>query len=152
MNTYLRRAIKYYLYIMVMLVVIIAALVILKLVDSDMSQIFRNGWDSYWQIALMLLFFAAIYPKFGYSHRSVVIPGSFDEIRPQIIKVMENRGYELERLEGENMTFRYASHLTRFMRTYEDRLTFTREMTGYDIEGMSKDLTRVVASLRELNR
>ena len=66
---YLVRALKYFVQLMVILTIIIAILIVAKVVDSDISQIFVNGWDSLWQIALLMAAFAAVYPKIGYVRR-----------------------------------------------------------------------------------
>ncbi|MBR4808789.1 MAG: hypothetical protein IK031_00735, partial [Bacteroidales bacterium] len=76
---YLIRAVKYFVQLTVILSLIIAILIVAKVVDSDISKIFVNGYDSLWQIALMMAAFAAIYPSFGYGRRRVVVPGSDDE-------------------------------------------------------------------------
>ena len=69
---YIIRSIKYFIQLMVILALIIAVLIVAKVVDSDISKIFVNGYDSLWQIALMMAAFAAIYPRFGYSKRQAV--------------------------------------------------------------------------------
>ena len=57
---YIVRAVKYFFQLMVILALIIAILVVAKVVDADISKIFVNGYDSLWQIALMMAAFAAI--------------------------------------------------------------------------------------------
>lgn len=151
MKKYIVRAAKYYIYILVILTVIILALSLLKVVDSDPGKMFVNGYDSLWQIALMLLFFALIYPAFGYRKMSVVIPGPSSEIMPQIKDFMQSRGYTLDSEDGEDMSFIRSSFVMRLTRTFEDRITMTREMSGYRLEGLSKDVVRLAAGLRDLS-
>ena len=76
---YLIRSVKYFVQLMVILCLIIAILIVAKVVDADISRIFVNGYDSLWQIALLMAVFAAIYPRFGYARRQAIVPGSDEE-------------------------------------------------------------------------
>ena len=65
---------------------------------------------------------------------------------------MENRGYKLESEKGENMTFRNRSILNRITRMMEDRITFTRTLGGFELEGLRKDTIRVIYGLENALR
>ena len=60
---YLIRSLKYYCYLIILLALIILALVLTGFVEADLSKMFVNGYDSLWQIALVMLAFAALYPR-----------------------------------------------------------------------------------------
>ena len=45
------------------------------------------------------------------------------------------------------MTFRLRSPLNRLTRMFEDRITMTRELPGFMLEGPSKDVTRLIYGL-----
>lgn len=140
---YLVRALKYFLYFVLLLVVILAVLILLGLAESDPSTLFRNGYDSYWQIALMFAALAALYPMFGFMKKDVLAPGEYSEIRSGVIDTMASRGYELEKEEGENLTFRLRSRAARISRMWEDRITLTRGFSGFTMEGLRKDVVRL---------
>jgi len=144
---YLVRAIKYFIQLAVLLAVFMEILILLKLSDANIDTMFVNGKDSIWQIALLLLAFALIYPRFGYCTRTVRIPGAFAEIAPGVKKKMEARGYVLEKEEGENLYFRLSSTFSRITRLGEDRISLTRSIDGFDVEGHSKDVIRVLNCL-----
>ena len=145
---YLIRAARYFLYLLIILILIITALVAFKVVESDFSKMFVNGYDSLWQIALIMAVLALVYPRFGFSSRSVKIPGSNEEIIPDVCKVMEDHGYKLTLQDSEgNLKFRKRAPLVRMLKMGEDTLTFTRTGTGYEVEGITKDLVRIVSSL-----
>ena len=144
---YFVRAVKYFFYLMIILALIIAALMVFKVVDTDPQALFRNGYDSYWQIALTAMLFGALYPKFGFQKRKVYMPGSTEEIIPVIRETMENRGYLPEKQDGATLTFRSKSTFARISRMFEDRITFERSVAGYVLEGPSKDLVRIAAAL-----
>lgn len=144
---YIIRALKYFLYISVLVTVILLVLVALKLVSSDINVMFREGWGSVAKIAIMFLAVSALYPRFGYTKRGAVVPGEYKEIRQGVVDFMKDRGYELESEEGENLTFRLRNKFNRATRIWEDRVTFTRDYAGFYIEGISKDVARIASGL-----
>lgn len=141
---YLIRSVKYFFQLIVVLTLFIVILALLHVVESDPSRIFVNGLDSLWQIALIVAVFAAIYPKFGYSSRRIYMNGSFEQIFPALEEEMQNRGYRLEKRTGEDLTFRMRSTTARISRLGEDRITMTRTLNGWNIEGPGKDVIRIV--------
>lgn len=145
---YLIRAAKYYLYILIVLVIILFVLVKMNLANADLDEMFRNGYDSLWQIALILLAFSAVYPKLGYGSRHLVAPGSYSELRGTIIQFMEDRGYRLKEERDETMIFVLRSPVARLFKMYEDDITLEREMTGFTVEGRVKDVVRLIGGLQ----
>ena len=136
---------------LMILALVIAILIVAKVVDSDISQIFVNGYDSLWQIALLMAVFAAIYPKFGYASRQAIVPGSDEETMPVLESVMESYGYKREERTDGVLAFRKAHIPDRVMRLWEDRITVTRFVSGYELEGANKDVVRIVNALRDRN-
>lgn len=145
---YLLRAVKYFLYLLFILFVFILVLVLVRAIEPDPATMFRNGYKSIYQIALMLAGVSAFYPLFGYAKKMVAIPGSAQEVIPVVKSVMEERGYMLEKEEGEElMTFRLRSPLARLSRTFEDRITFNRVLGGFEAEGLRRDVFRLVYAI-----
>ena len=148
---YLIRAVKYFVQLLVILALVIAILIVAKVVDSDISQIFVNGYDSLWQIGLLMAVFAAIYPKFGYASRQAIVPGSDEETLSVLESVMDSYGYKREERTDGVLAFRKAHIPDRVMRLWEDRITVTRFVSGYELEGANKDVVRIVNALRDRN-
>lgn len=144
---YLVRALKQFVYLAVILCLIVLILAKANLVESDISKMFVNGYDSLWQIALIIAVFAGIYPKLGYSSREVRMYGSDEEIRPVLQEVMDDHGYKLEKDESGKISFIKRAPLSRMMKLWEDRVTFTRSLSGYSIEGRTKDIVRIASAL-----
>lgn len=149
---YIVRAIKYFFYFSILLIVILAILVFAHIIDGNIETMFRNGYDSLWQIAIMFACVSAIYPIFGFMKKSTSIPGEYSDIRGKVVEYMENHGYKLESEEGENLTFRRRSILNKLTRMYEDRITLTRELGGFQVEGLRKDAIRVIFGLEHAFR
>lgn len=144
---YLVRAIKYFAYLAIILCIFIILLSVFGLVGRSLDEIFKDGSQSLLKIGGILVIFAALYPRLGFGTRKVFIPGAYGEIRGGVVDVMHDRGYVLEAEEGENLKFRLRSPVMRVFRMLEDRITFTRTATGFDLEGPTKDLVRVANAL-----
>lgn len=149
---YLIRSLKYYVQLLLILCVFIAVLMAFKIVDTDLDTLFINGKDSFWQIALIMAVFAAIYPRMGYTTRRVRIGGSFDEVLPVVMKVLTARGYSLKERDGENLIFRLNSVAGRIARMGEDKITFTRQLSGFDVEGLTKDVVRIISLFTDIQQ
>lgn len=144
---YIIRSLKYFCYLVILLTVIILALVLTGFVEADLSKMFIHGYDSLWQIAIILVIFAVIYPRFGFSKRTAHLYGSPEELRPDIVRVMENLGYRLEGEQDGTYAFRRRSGLSRALKMWEDRITVSPSGAGLEIEGLTRDLTRIVSGL-----
>ena len=144
---YLIRAVKYFLYISVLVTLILYILVLLKMVSPDINIMFKNGWKSVGIILGMFAVISAIYPVFGYSKRLATVLGDYAGLRSGVVEYMESRGYRLESETDEKMTFRSRSAMNRIMRVWEDRITLEKGLGGFYVEGLSRDITRIVAGL-----
>lgn len=149
---YIVRAVKYFFYFSILLCVFMYILVLLHVVDGNIETMFKNGYDSLWQIAAMFAVISAIYPQFGFVRKDAYLPGESSEVRPLVVEYMESRNYTLESEDGENMTFRSRSAFNRITRMYEDRITFTRDLGGYLVEGLRKDVIRLIYGLENKYR
>jgi len=148
---YLVRSIKYFIYLVIILSLMIFILVKMNMVEGNLSTMFRNGYDSLWQIAVIMAVFALVYPRFGYTKRSVRMPGETAMIRLSVLETMEAKGYKLRSEDAEEgMVFIKRLPLDRLIRQFEDAVTFTRTVYGYDIEGRGKDIVRIAGSLESV--
>lgn len=149
---HLRRSIKYFIQICILFVVIIGALMLLGYVSKDVNSAFRGGWQSIGLIAIFFLVMSGIYPFFGYGKRTVRAKGEPSEHFAQIDKAMEERGYVLESRTGEEIKYHLKSPLARITRLWEDTVTVTPILGGFEAEGLMRDLARVVMSMdRNIN-
>ncbi len=149
---YIIRSVKYFFYLAFMLVIFIFVLSMLGLVGSTPEDIFRDGTKSLWQIAGICAVFAMVYPRLAFGRRIAHVTGSYEELRQDVVEAMHNRGYILESEEGETMTFRLKSPVVRLFQMFEDRVTLTRTLAGFELEGQNKALVRVVSALEALDR
>lgn len=118
-----------------------------KVIDSNIELMFRNGYNSLWHIALMFAVVSAFYPMLGFMKKEALIPGEYKDIRPAIVEYMQEKGYALETENGENLNFRLRNGINRLSRMYEDRISFIRNFSGFQVEGLRKDVVRIVYGL-----
>ena len=144
---YIVRAVKYFIYICVLVTIILLVLVLTHFVSSDINVMFKEGWRSVAKILVVFAGIAAIYPLFGYRKLLAGVLGELGGLRDGIVKCMEERGYRLESEDSETMTFRSRSVLNRIFRVWEDRITVTKTLGGFEVEGLSRDVARIVPAL-----
>lgn len=144
---YIIRALRYFIYICIVMAIVLLVFIALGVVSSDVNVMFRNGYTSVLEIVGMFLVISFIYPHFGFGKRSAIIPGEFSELHDGIVDFMKERKYDLEKEDDGILTFRIHSKLTRTFRMFEDRITITPEFGGVSIEGLSKDIVRLVSGL-----
>ena len=145
---YLVRSLKYFLYLLIILALVIAALIVTGLVEADFETMFKNGYDSYWQIALVAAVLAALYPRMGYSTRTAHIYGEPADVKARLDHVMDLHGYRLSKdLGEEGLCYVHRSGLSRALKMWEDTLTCRITAPGVEIEGPTKDLVRIVSGL-----
>ncbi|MCR5351081.1 MAG: hypothetical protein K6E35_01100 [Bacteroidales bacterium] len=144
---YIIRSLKYYCYLIFILALILVIMVLTGFVEADLSKMFTHGYESLWQMALIMLVFALIYPRFGFSSRRVHLYGSAEEVRPSVLRAMEAAGYKLETETEGRWTFRRRSALSRALKMWEDRITISVCSGGLEAEGLTRDLPRIVGRL-----
>ena len=149
---YLIRAIKYFAYLIILILIMLGILIAIGYAEPDVNSLFRNGTQSVLMILVMLAFLAAIYPNFGFMKKDVIIPGEYGEIRDTVIKAMEERGYLLDTEDGENLTFRRRDFVSKLTRMFEDRITLSRDISGFRMEGLRKDVVRMVYAIENKAR
>ena len=145
---YLVRSLKYFLYLLIILALVISALIVTGLVEADFETMFKNGYDSYWQIALVAAVLAALYPRMGYSTRTAHLYGEPADVKARLDHVMDLHGYRLSKdLGEEGLCYVRRSGLSRALKMWEDTLTCRITAPGVEIEGPTKDLVRIVSGL-----
>ena len=146
MKRYIIRAVKYFFQLCILLFVFVTLLVALKFVPKDVSQIFVNGYDSLWQIALIVAAFSAVYPRFGYGDREISVPGDPSGLDSKVVSYMEAHGYK----EIAPMEFKLSNGLLRILHIFEDKVIITHSLGGYVISGRTKDILKIAAGLQAL--
>ena len=144
---YLRRALKYFLQICILFVVIIGALMLTGMVSKDVAVAFQKGWTSIGYIAAIFLVMSFAYPFFGYGKRRIRAAGEPAEHREAILDAMDVRGYKLVWEKEGEYRFCLKSPVARLFRLFEDAVTISPVLGGFEAEGLIRDLARVVASI-----
>ena len=143
---YFIRAVKYFFYFTLLTTVLITVLVLIGAVENDINAIFEDGTESLWKIVVFFAAVSAVYPKVGFMSRKVEVNRDWQEIREEALEFFKDRRYELESENPGKITFRIKDTRGKLSKMYEDRVTVTRVLDGYEFEGLRKDVIRLAAS------
>ena len=144
---YLIRSVKYFIYLVVIISLILAVLVLIGAAEADISTMFRNGYDALWQIAILFAVIAGLYPKFGFIKRDATMTGSLQEKTDRVRNYMASREYVFESENGNVLTYRHKGFISRLSRMFEDRITVTIKEEGATVEGLRKDAFIIAAGI-----
>ena len=150
--TYLRRAIKYFIQTCLLLAIIIGILMLSGMVSRDITVAFTHGWTSVWWILAIFAVMALVYPFFGYQKRKIHVNGDPSLAQNGIVEALKIRGYVLGSDADGVLKFHLSSPVNRAFRFWEDTVTLTPILGGWEAEGLSRDLVRVVSSIEHYFR
>jgi hypothetical protein len=150
--TYIRRALKYFVQATLTITVILALLMLFGVVSKDISVAFQHGWTSVWWILAIFAVMALAYPFFGYQKRQIHVKGDPALARDGIVEALRGRGYVLASETDGVLKFHLTAPLNRAFRFWEDTITLTPVLGGWEAEGLSRDLVRVVSSIEQYFR
>ena len=145
--TYIRRAVKYLIQLTLIFIVLIGILMLAGMIPKDVALAFRKGWESIFFILGLFAVMAAVYPFFGYGKRNIRAEGDPAEYRNAILEALEGRGYKLASEKDGELKFQLTSPVSRLARLYEDTVTITPVLGGFEAEGLIRDLSRVVMAI-----
>ena len=146
---YLVRAIKYFFYFAIITSLIVYALIFLGMADSNIENNFEGGYSAFWKMGLFFAAVAAVYPKLAFINRKLYIDPATD-IQAQAVIFFKDRRYVLESQTEDTITFRVSGVGARLVKMCEDRITITRTLDGYYMEGLRKDVLRLASGLEYL--
>jgi len=154
---YFIRFFKYVVYYFIFLLAVLA-LVFYTTTNRGDLQYF---WElippyNYWQVAIFLIVFAAVYPFFGFVKRNVYLNRPFQTDRDMLIECILLANYKLCSDDGSKMKFQQKSIFLRIMRLFEDTLTLDYSDNPIVLDGMRRDVYRFARNMeyvvRQLSR
>lgn len=137
---YLIRSIKYFFYFAALTTAIIFVLVFIGAVEGNIENIFEDGYNSLWKIAIFFAIVAAVYPKFGFVTRKLETEADWDTVRSTAAAYFQEKPFKLESETADTMNFRRRDIISRITKMGEDRITLRRTDAGYVLEGLRKDV------------
>ena len=150
--THLRRALKYFIQATLFCAIVLGALMLAGVVSTDISVALIYGWKSVWFILAVFAFFSLIYPFFGYQKRMIHVKGDPALAKDGIAEALRGRGYVIADETDGILKFHLASPVARAFRMWEDTITLSPVLGGFEAEGLSRDLVRVVSSIEHYFR
>ena len=145
--TYLRRAVKYFIQVSLLSAVIIGVLMATGYVSKDINVALPHGWKSVWWILAIFAIMALAYPFFGYQKRKINVNGDPALAKNGIVEALKGRGYVPAGEADGILKFHLSSPLNRAARMWEDTITLSPVLGGWEVEGLTRDLVRVIGSI-----
>jgi hypothetical protein len=143
---YFVRSVKYFFYFAILTSLLLLILSYLGMAEKNLINNFEGGYNALWKLAIFYAAVGAVYPKLGFINRKLYIDASID-ITPDVVEFMRERRYEKESQTEDTITFRLKGFGPRLVKMYEDRITITRTLDGYYMEGLRKDVLRIASGL-----
>jgi len=137
---YLIRSVKYFFYFAALTTVIVLVLVFIGAVEGGIDNIFQDGYNSLWKIAIFFAIVAAVYPKFGFVSRKLDTEADWDTVRNTAKTYFQEKPFKLESETADTVNFRRRDIISRITKMGEDRITLRRTDAGYVLEGLRKDV------------
>lgn len=147
---YLTRAVKYFFYFAILTTLIITALILIGAVEGGIENIFEDGYNSLWKIAVFFALIAAVYPKFGFVTRKLDTAADWDAVTAAAKVYFCEKSFIIESETADTVTFRRRSPVERLVKMYEDRITLVRKDDGYALEGLRKDVFLYASGLENI--
>lgn len=143
---YLVRSVKYFFYFSIITSLVLLALVYTGMAESTVEGSLKGGYNDLWKMGLFFVAVAAVYPKLAFINRKLYL-GDAPDMEPTVIDFMRERRYVLESQTETTMTFRLKGIGPRMIKMCEDRITISRTLDGYYMEGLRKDVLRLASGL-----
>ena len=148
MNSYLRRFVKFFLFLVMfifLLLIVLPRITRGESFEQSLADLYGNGRI---RILLILVFlYTLIYPYLNFGKKDRPIKGSFAGNRPVIEKTMEELGYVKKTEEGSRLVFRKRIAFSRIMMLGEDRVEIETNGNPLIFEGPKRDLKRIETEL-----
>ena len=147
-NRYLIRAIKYLIWLLLLVALILALLIGTGTsrygFEETLGELFGSARGAL--MIGMILLLALLYPRFGYTVRAVRADMAAN--RDKILKAFEASGYRLESETPEGMLFRAATPLKKATLLWEDAIEVTGDGKYTLLEGVRKEVVKIEFRLK----
>ena len=137
---YLIRAVKYFFYFAILTTAIVYALILIGAVEGGIENIFEDGYNSLYKIAIFFAIVAAVYPKFGFVTRKLETEADWDTVKVAAKAYFQEKPFKVESESTDSISFRRRDPIGRLTKMCEDRITISRTENGYAMEGLRKDV------------
>ena len=149
---YLIRSLKYLVYFFIVFLLIVGIIYLTMKSDGvTLNNMFEEG--AWLKITIMFIIIAAVYPYFGFKKVTARVEGDFSKHINSVIEMLKNFDYSVENQDVNGIiTFRHNRKAARVSRMMEDRITIDYSGDKVTVEGLRRDLTRIVYAIETATR
>lgn len=140
---YFVRALKYFLRLSVVCVVIIFVMHITEMSNYNTEEMLfvLTKTSQGWFLIGVTILASALYPLFGFRTRSIKY--SIEKNRQQVLNALLSEGFVVKSETNSEMCFQAKSPMKRLMLMYEDEIKVTQSNENIDISGIGRVVVRV---------
>jgi hypothetical protein len=144
MKPYLRRLIKFLLFLIVLFFLLLFALPwITKGASFGQSFTDFTGNPRIRILLILIFIYTLLYPLLNFGKKDRHLNGSFSDNRPAIEKTMKELGYEKKAEEYSTLVYRKKTAIARVMMLGEDRVEIEARENPLIFNGPKRDLKRI---------
>ena len=149
MKRYFLRSVKYFIWLMALLVIVYALMLLFGQTNYATLQSVIHTGRIWWLVGAILVVTVA-YPRFGYTARELRGRVTPDENRDKVLSTMEMNGYMLTQEMHGVMTFRSGTFAGRLRRRFEDKVEVKLNGDKIIISGPRNEVVRTELRLKTL--
>lgn len=146
-KTYLIRSIKYLIWLALLFTVIFVLMIRTGTARGNAEQMLYELFHTQrgWMMIIILMVLAFLYPRFGFTTRRLT--GNLMTDREAILAAIHRNGYSVVSESTDEWTLRASSPAKKLILMWEDRLTITQQGDELVIDGIRKEVVRLVFRL-----
>lgn len=146
MGKYIRRAIKYFIYLVVLFILIYVVMSLTGMTQQMNSpellwSFVRSKNGLFMIVAIVVL--AVLYPKSGFVKREVKLNMEDQKERNILFSVFDTSGFHLIRENAGELVFRARSPFKRLALLYEDDIVVTKDTRSIVLEGSRRSVVHI---------
>ncbi len=146
-KTYLIRSIKYLIWLALLFTLIFVLMVQTGTARGNAEQMLYELFHTQrgWLMIGMLMVLAFLYPRFGFTTRRLT--GNLTTDREAILNTIHRNGYSVVTESSTEWVLRASSPAKKLILLWEDRLTITQQGEELEIDGIRKEVVRLIFRL-----
>ena len=148
MKKYIIRSLKYLVYFVIIFLLITGLVYFFstqKGAGLSYAEMFQEG--SGIKLIIFFVLVAASYPALGFGKRELHLNGDYSKYAAIVERAMTELEYKIESQDDKKIVFRCTIGSKRLGRMYEDAIVFNIEGNPVIIEGLRKDVARVLSTV-----
>ena len=141
MNDYLRRLVKYLIFITIIVFILVSPQIFKS--GDDLTTVIIKLFERQKLFFTILIVYIFLYPVLVFGKKERHLNGTFSKNKDAILRTIEEQNFILRTDENNQLIFRKKSALARIVSMGEDKLVIDYSNNPIMLNGTKKDLARI---------